>query len=145
MLRVNWMVWLILLYMTRHTLLVIFLLFASSRGGLTGMGDVFGVGGLFEPLYMIADIPALALLFALGARIPQAGSVARLVWRNGKRIVLASIAIYFAAFFWKQGLDVASFETAIQVNIALNLVIAGLVTYSRYLRDLFGQFPSPAD
>ena len=35
-LRVNWVLWLVLLYMTRHTLVLAFLLFAASRGQTQG-------------------------------------------------------------------------------------------------------------
>jgi len=135
-LRVNWMLWGVLLYMTRHTLVLAFLLFASSRGHTQ-----LGVSALFDPVYMISDLPALALMLALGARVPQGGRAARMVWQHGRQIILDSIAIYFALFLWKHWVDIGRLDPVLWGNILVNLVIAGLVMRSRYLADLFNDFP----
>jgi hypothetical protein len=137
-LRVNWVLWLALLYMTRHTLVLAFLLFASSRGQTP-----LGFAALFEPIYMISDLPALALMLAMGARVPNAGKAARAVWRHGRQIILDSIAIYFVLFLWKHWGEIGRLDPVLWGNILVNLVIAGLVMRSRYLADLFNDFPKP--
>lgn len=137
-LRVNWMLWLVLLYMTRHTLVLAFLMFAASRGQTP-----LGASALFEPVYMISDLPALALLLALGARVPQAGKAARAVWRHGRHIILDSIAIYFVLFLWKHWDAIGRLDPVLWGNILVNLLIAVLVMRSRYLADLFNDFPKP--
>ena len=140
-LRVNWILWLVLLYMTRHTLVLAFLLFAASRGQTQGGLGSLGVAALLEPVYMISDLPALALMLALGARVPQAGKVARAVWRHGRHIILDSIAIYFVLFLWKHWGEIGQLNPVLWGNVFVNLVIAVLVIRSRYLADLFNDFP----
>lgn len=135
-LRVNWVLWLVLLYMTRHTLVLAILVFASSRGHAS-----LGASALFEPVYMLSDLPALALMFALGARVPQAGKFPRAVWRHGRQIILDSIAIYFVLFLWKHWGEIGGLDPLLWGNILVNLVIAGMVMRSRYLADLFNDFP----
>ena len=138
-LRVNWMLWLVLLYMTRHTLVLAFLLFAASRAQTQGGG--LGNAALFQPVYMISDLPALALMLAMGARVPQAGKVARAIWHHGRHIILDSIAIYFVFFLWKHWGDIGRLDPVLWGNIFVNLAIAALVMRSRYLADLFNEFP----
>jgi DUF2919 family protein len=142
-LRVNWMLWLVLLYMTRHTLLLAFLVFAASRGPADGGIGSLVISALFEPVYMISDLPALALVIALGARVPQAGKTVRAIWRHGKHIILDSIAVYFVLFLWKHWGEIGRFDPLLWGNILVNLAIAALVTRSRYLTDLFDEFPGP--
>ncbi len=137
-LRVNWVLWLVLLYMTRHTLVLALLVFASSRGQTP-----LGFSALFEPVYMISDLPALALMLAMGARVPNAGKAARAVWRHGRQIILDSIAIYFVLFIWKHWGAIGRLDPILWGNIFVNLFIAGLVMRSRYLADLFNDFPKP--
>ena len=137
-LRVNWVLWLVLLYMTRHTLVLALLVFASSRGQTP-----LGFSALFEPVYMISDLPALALVLAMGARVPNAGKAARAVWRHGRQIILDSIAIYFVLFIWKHWGAIGQLDPILWGNIFVNLFIAGLVMRSRYLADLFNDFPKP--
>lgn len=137
-LRVNWVLWLVLLYMTRHTLVLALLVFASSRGQTP-----LGFSALFEPVYMISDLPALALVLAMGARVPNAGKAARAVWRHGQQIILDSIAIYFVLFIWKHWGAIGRLDLILWGNIFVNLFIAGLVMRSRYLADLFNDFPKP--
>ena len=140
-LRVNWMLWLVLLYMTRHTLVLAFLLFGLSRGQAQGGVANLGVAALLEPVYMISDLPALALMFALGARVPQAGKVARAVWRHGRQIILDSIAVYFVLFLWNHWGEIGRLDPVLWSNVIVNLIIAVLVMRSRYLADLFNEFP----
>ncbi len=150
-LRPHWGFWLTTLFLVRHT--VGFVLVSMSGSGIGGRGggagrdaiDLGGVMSLIEPIYMIADIPALALLYALGSRQPKSGAAIRWVWRAGRWLIITSVAAYLVLFLLTNGLDAASFGPAAWVSLALSVLVIGYVSKSGYLTDMFGQFPAPTD
>jgi hypothetical protein len=139
------------LFLSRHV--IGFVLVSMSGSGLGGRGggvgrdaiDLGDVISLIEPIYMIADIPALVLLYALGARLPKSGAAVRSVWRAGRWLIIASVAIYLTLFSLTHGLDAATYGPATWVSLALSALVAAVAARSRYLKDMFAQFPPPAD
>ncbi len=150
-LKPDWRFWLTVVFLSRHV--VGFVLVSMSGSGVGGRGggvgrdaiDLGGVIALIEPIYMIADIPALVLLYALGARMPKSGAAVRSVWGAGRSLIIASVAIYLALFSLTRGLDVAAYGPATWVTLALSALIAAYAVRSGYLKDMFAQFPAPED
>ncbi len=149
-LKPHWGFWLTILFLSRH--IAGFLLIAiSGRTGGKGGGvsqdaiDLGAVISLIEPIYMIADIPALALFYALGARLPKSGAAVRWVWGAGRHLLLAAIVIYLTLFALTRGLDIAAYGATTWINMGLNALVVAYILRSRYLRDLFGTFPPPTD
>ena len=146
-LKPHWGFWLTVLFLSRHV--IGFVLVSMSGSGLGGRGggvgkeaiDLSGVMSLIEPIYMIADIPALVLLYALGARLPKSGAAVRWMWNSGRWLILASIAIYLTLFALTRGIDVETFGRATWASLALSALIVGYVLGSKYMKKLFGQFP----
>lgn len=141
-LRLNWLVWGILLYMTRHTVLITILLFASGRGRT---GGISGVLDTYEPIYIIADIPVLILFSTLGSRLPGAGRGPRFVWRHGRHAILTSVVAFFAILLARNGMNEAAYDLITWLNVAATLAVGALVLSSQYLKDLFAEFPAPQD
>ncbi len=145
-LRPHWGFWLTILFLTRHIVGFILVSMSGRGGGRVGVGreaiELGDVMSLIEPIYMIADIPALALLYALGSRMPKSGAAVRWVWGAGRPLIIASVAVYLALFALTRGADVASFGLATWVSLALNLLVIGYVLKSGYMKDMFGQFPA---
>ncbi len=149
-LKPHWGFWLTVLFLSRHV--IGFVLVSMSGSGLGGRGGGVGkdaielgsVMSLIEPIYMIADIPALMLLYALGARLPKSGTVIRWVWGGGRWLMLASVAIYLALFVLTRGVNVEILGRAAWASLAFNTLLVSYVLGSNYMKDLFGQFP-PAD
>ncbi len=145
-LKPHWGFWLTILFLSRHVIGFILVSMSGRGGGRVGVEkeaiDLGGVMSLIEPIYMIADVPALVLLYALGARLPKSGAVVRWLWDAGRWLILASVAIYLALFVLKRGFDVETFGPATWVSLALSAVVVTYALGSKFLKDLFGQFPA---
>ncbi len=144
-LKPHWGFWLTILFLSRHVIGFILVAMSGRGGGRVGVGkeaiDLGSVMSLIEPIYMIADIPALVLLYALGARLPKSGAAVRWVWDAGRWLILASIAIYLTLFALTRGVDVETFGRATWVSLALSALVVTYVLGSKFMKDLFGQFP----
>ena len=55
--------------------------------------------------------------------------------------MLASVAIYLPLFVLTRGVDVETFGRATWASLALNVLVVSYVVGSKYMNDLFGQFP----
>lgn len=145
-LRPHWGFWLTILFLTRHIAGFILVSMSGRGGGRVGVGresiDLGGVMSLIEPIYMIADIPALALLYALGSRVPKSGAAIRWAWCAGRALIIASVAVYLALFALTRSADVAAFGSATWASLALNALVVAYVLGSDYMKDLFRQFPA---
>ena len=135
-LRPNPLFWASLLYLCRHALLLVLL----AAAGRTGQGrDLAYLAGLVEPLYLIADVPAMVLLAALAARTPKAGRAVRWIWERGRIWLLTSTGLYAALVFWRHADE--DLDPWLWVSLCVVGLIAGYGLRSRYLGELFAQFP----
>jgi len=100
--------------------------------------------GLFEPVYMLADIPALTVFLAMLARHPKSGMIPRLIWRGGPWLLLASAGIFLALLVRRMGADPAQYGWPLWATAAGTIASAAYVFLSPYARDLFRQFPDPS-
>ena len=139
--------WLFVLFLSRH---VVGFVLVSMSGSGRGVGveketiHLDSVMSLIEPVYMIADIPALRLMYALGARLASLGATVRWVWGVGRWLSLAFVAIYLALFVLTHDVDVETLGQATRASLAL---CAPVVTYalgSKFMKHLLAQFP-PVD
>ena len=64
------------------------------------------------------------------------------MWDAGRWLILASIAIYLTLFAMTRGVDVETFGRATWVSIALSALVVTYVLGSKFMKDLFGQFPA---
>ena len=139
-LRVRWPFWLVMVLLMRH-LLLLMMIGLSHRGAA---GSSIGVmATLIDPKFIPADVPAVILLFATGARVPKSGALARLLWRNGRILMTLSIATFLGILAWREGVVPAHYTLVDAAEIAANLALLVYIWLSRYLRELFAQFPAP--
>lgn len=140
-LRLNWLYWVVVLFLTRHVLILMFIGFAKGRSG-TGPSDP-ALAALLDPLFFASDVPALILLAFTGARLPSGGTGVRTLWRNGRAFITASCLLYLGLLFWQLGGELLTAHAVTWAMIAVNLLVVAVVWRSRYLKDMFGQFPDP--
>lgn len=140
-LRLNWAYWAITLFLSRHVILFMLISISAGRGG--GGPRNPELAALLDPILFVSDLPALLLLFLAGARLPKSGRATRFLWRQGRILLLSSLALYVALLLWQQGFDVLGFEPVSWGLFGLNLILMVYVMKSGYLRDLFQQFPAP--
>ncbi len=136
--------WLALVFLCRHIMTILLVAMAAGRGpqgGAEGI-DLSDFGHLVTPVFMVADLPALALLLALAARLPTASALPRLVWRAGRPLLLVSVLVYSALIVrhWPAA-GVAGLAAGDWLGFAGTLAVAVYAATSPYLADLFREFP----
>ena len=140
-LRLNWLYWTIIIFLSRHVLVLMFIGFSKGRSG-SGPSDP-SVAALLDPLFFVSDVPALILLAITGSRLPSGGNGARTLWRNGRTFMSASCLLYLSLLFWQQGAQILQSHPVTWVLIGINLFSIVAVWRSKYLKDMFDQFPAP--
>ena len=140
-LSLNWVYWMITLFLSRHLILLMLIGVSAGRSGAGPRNPA--LAALLDPVFFVSDLPALMLLFIAGARLPKSGKRTRVLWHQGRYLLLSSSVLYLGLVLWQQGLDVAGFQPVTWVLAALNLTLMAYVMKSAYLRDLFSQFPDP--
>lgn len=140
-LRPNWPLKLSLLFLCRHILMLFLLGGMSFKGGLKP-GTEYLVE-LLNPVYNITDILPAMVLFAMSARRPTAGAFPRWAWKHGRQMILFSIALFLAIFFFRTQFAFATYGIVEWAVIAANGFIGTYIGTSRYIRDLFNEFPPP--
>lgn len=138
-LRLNWSYWLITLFLSRHLILLMLIGVSAGRDGGGPRNPT--LAALLDPVFFVSDLPALFLLFVAGARLPKSGKWVRILWRQGRYLLVSSSALYIGLVLWQQGFDVAGFQPVTWGLVGINFFVMGYVMNSAYLRDLFVQFP----
>ena len=129
------------LFLSRHILTFLFLGIAFSRTHIA-INDAFG--GLFEPVYMLSDIPALVVFLAMLARHPNSGRPARIAWRLGPYLLLGSAVGYLALLGRQIGFGPGNFGWAAWVMVLGTAAAIAYIFLSPYARDVFREFPDAA-
>ena len=142
-LRPNLIFWALAIFLSRHLVLLLFLGVSHGKGG--GGPANPAVAALIDPLFFISDVPALTLLCALGGRLPGGGGLARVLWHNGRVLLLGSCALYLGLLVWQEGTDPATYHPVTWTMIALTILAGAYISLSRYLKDMFAQFPEAPD
>jgi hypothetical protein len=136
--RVNAFTAAAVLFLSRHVLTFLVIGIAFSRAQPDSKS---AFSGLFEPVFMLADIPALPVLLAMFARHPKSGRLLRVAWRCGPWLLLASAAIYLGLLFRHISDNPAPHGWIIWAMISGTILSIAYVFLSPYARDLFRQFP----
>lgn len=142
-LRPNWPFKLSLVFLCRHIVMLIILggmMFKRSSGA-----EMANILPLLDKSYIIADLPAAAVLYVMGARRPGTGAGHRWIWRHGREMVFCSIALFFLITLYRNGLVFELYQPIEWLMIAGNVVVAAYIATSRYIRDLLEEFPPPLD
>jgi hypothetical protein len=136
--------WLTLLFQCRHVIGIGLVAMASGRGGRAASGniDLSEFGHILNPLFVLADAPALLLLLALAARTPGAGALPRFLWRHGRLLLLLSAALYSALFFNYMPEQLGARRFADWLGLSGTTAVVAYTVMAHYLRDLFADFPA---
>ncbi|MCB1775985.1 MAG: DUF2919 family protein [Candidatus Competibacteraceae bacterium] len=134
-------------YSVRHLFLVFLLYFPLIRSS----ADMALIRRLMAtPLGVslgLADLPALFVIVAACYRQPEAAAVWRWLWRRGRMLLLATLALQGALLVGTQGerLLIPGMESTVLV---IYLIVQGWVLayvgFSRRLVDVFQDFPKPS-
>lgn len=137
-LQVPPMLWLAMVYLVRHPVLIALTFLPTSGDTLDYLRT------LVEPVRLLADLPALAVLVAAMRRGPKAGDWVRAIWAKGRWLL--AISAILDATLGIRGLIAAGPSQgmltgqAIMVSVVLDLWICLWLARSHLLRDLFRDF-----
>ncbi|NQU60860.1 MAG: DUF2919 family protein [Rhodospirillales bacterium] len=140
-LRPNWLVRLILFFLCRH--LVLLLVFgAMNFKGKAGPEMAFMLP-LLDKAFIITDMPALLVLFVMGARRPDASAAYQWIWRHGRYLILGSIGAFFLIIGVRYGVNQTPLNVVEWAVITANIAAVTYIGKSAYISDLFAEFPPP--
>ena len=142
-LKAHWPLKFCLLFLCRHMLLLVALFAMGFRGG--GGPEMAYLTPLLDKSFIISDLPALAVFYVIGARRPEAKDLYRWIWRNGRSLIYASVAMYLGIVTLRNGLVLSNYAAVEWAMIAGNAGVAFYAWRSEFIRDLFNEFPPPED
>jgi len=117
---------------------------ATAIRGRSGSG-ISDLIALVSPAFIFADIPALGLFYAIGARQPEAGRIPRALWKYGRDMILGSVLLYTIVLFSLRGHNLSGFSHLDWLVTAVNCMIIAYIYSSRFIKDQFAEFPVPKD
>jgi len=139
-LRLNLAMKLILVFLCKDFFLMAVVGATAFKG--KGSADVSQLMALVHPIFFLADFPAVAVAYAASARRPDTGAFSRLIWKNGRELILLSTAVYCTLVVYGREWQVANLSWADWGALAANAIIIVYVFQSEYVRDLFADFPT---
>jgi uncharacterized protein (DUF983 family) len=141
-LKVPAMLWLVILYGIRHFLFVGFAQLMPMD-----IVTIPWINFQTSPYFMLTDLPAVLVLFAIGHRVPNGHDFMRRVWKSGRLLLLASYigGITLFSYLNKDVITDPSswdFPDAMLV-VMLDVVVVAYLLLSQRVRDVFLDFPNP--
>jgi hypothetical protein len=89
--RIGLLLWLVIVYLSRHIVLLMLVAVSSIVGLGRGLDMLYS-----SPVFLIASIPALLVLIAGLRRGPKAGNLLRRLWVGGRWWLIAAVTIDLA-------------------------------------------------
>ena len=142
LLKVGPLLWLIIIYLSRHLLIVLIGRLSQFLGSGQGV-DTSGLAALYStPEFMVASVPAGIVLVAHFRRISTAKPIFRALWRKGRWLlgIAASLDLLILVSHWSLGALEAN-----EFQIAAAFIDAYIMMYlvrSKRTRDTFEDFPA---
>lgn len=126
----------ILFFLCKETLFVVFFLAFSFRGD-----DSSIMKHLLEPSLMLSNIPALIVLITIFYRKPGAGQMVKNLWKYGRELLFLSSLLGLAVIFQKVGFSLENYSfLAVFFILGYSAAFVYLL-FSEQTRDLFREFP----
>jgi hypothetical protein len=141
-LKVPAMLWLVILYGIRHFIFVVF-----AKLMPMDIVTIPWINFQTSPYFILTDLPAALVLFAIGHRVPNGQNFMRRVWKSGRWLLLASYVAGITLFSYLNK-DVMTdpsswdFPDAMFV-VMMDVVVVAYLLGSERVRDVFRDFPDP--
>ncbi len=138
-LRPNLALVLILFFLCKDFFMVLIVGTSMLKG--RGGGGTSDLIAMVHPTFFFAAIPVIGVLYALGSRRPEAGRLPRVLWKNGRFMILLSVLLYLLILTSLRGYDPRGFSLLDWAVILINGGITFYVFSSQLIKDTFNQFP----
>jgi hypothetical protein len=102
-----------------------------------------------SPYFILTDLPAALVLFAIGHRVPNAQNFMRRVWKSGRWLLLASYVSGITLFSYLNKdvmTDPSSWDFPDAMLVAMmDIVIVACLLRSEHVSDVFRDFPGSTE
>ena len=97
---------------------------------------------MVSPVFFFADLPVLALFYALNFRHPDGGDIPRFLWRFGSYLIIFSIILYTLILFSLREYSISNLSVLDGVVCLINIGILYYILSSEIIKDIFAEFPT---
>lgn len=143
-LRIPAAMWLALLFLARHWVLVLVVTVSARRN----QEAIRLYGSDFNWWLLLAEAPALLVLWLCSRRRPEAGLVVRWLWPH-VRLLASMTALfhigYVGWYLWQSSYWLPWPELYLASSALIDLAIVGAFHNSGHLKQVFSEFPAPRD
>jgi hypothetical protein len=136
------MLWILMAFLARYWIVVVFIVVSSRRAPET----VRLLGGDFSWYMLALELPAILMIMTAGHRGPEAGAFWRRIWSHGRGILIATAVVHIvvtAAALWVSTVWRRWPELFLASCNVLDLAIIYALATDGYFRQLFADFPAP--
>jgi len=139
-LKVPFILWLLFIYGAAHFLSL-----------LSRVRELFGtwIEVLADWRLALMFLPLLSVMVAAGCRVPESGRYMRLIWKNGRALLLVSYLAATSVYVMLRWPVLAmphhdQFHAA-ALALGFDVLALAYLLRSRFLTDLFDDYPEPAE
>ena len=140
-LRVHWLMVVVMLFGCRHFLVLLLGGFSTYMGSRGGSPEAEYASLYSAPVYLLASVPALAVLVSTMRRSAMADRWIRWTWGQGRWLLLLGVALDLSLLIGDWSLGRLE-PTSVHIAVAIIDVYIGLyLLCSSRARDTFGALP----
>jgi Protein of unknown function (DUF2919) len=144
LLKIPALLWLAILYAIRH-----FFFVGAARLMPMDIVTIPWINFQTSAYFMLTDVPAALVLLAIGHRVPNGLSIMRRVWKYGRWLLIVSYIAGIALFSYLNEevmTDPSSWDFPDgMLVVMIDFVIVVYLMRSELVRDVFNDFPAPAE
>lgn len=141
-LSVGFLLWAVMVFLSRHLLLLVFGAVTSLVGSRFGL-DSSGLVTLYSsPWFLLADLPAVVVLVAAMRRDRQAGRLIRGLWRHGRWLLVISAGLDLALLIALGTLTRADINVLHILGGIFDSYVLLYLIRSAWARARFADFPA---
>jgi hypothetical protein len=142
-LKVSPLLFVIILYLSRHLLLVVFTIFnviVAIRKRSHDSPFEYLVEFSSGPLFLLASAGSLLVLIAMQKRHPEAGSNIRWTWKRGKWLLVGSGSLDILLLIHKYAHNLGSASMLVYLTVMMDILIIFYLIKSVRVQDTFNDF-----
>jgi hypothetical protein len=140
-LKPGFALWLVILYLSRHLLLMVMGAVTALVGARRGL-DAGSLGTLLsQPVFLFSSAPAVAVLLAGLRRTPKGGRLPRLVWRHGRMLLVGAVLVDLGLLGMVAVISYGNLNVYHVIQLVLDGYVLWYLLQSRRVDRVFEDFP----
>jgi hypothetical protein len=142
-LRVGFLLWAVMLFLNRHLILLAFGAVTNLVGSRSGLDSGSLIALYSSPWFLLASLPALAVLLTALRRDRKAGRLIRSLWCHGRWLLAISAGLDLALLIAFGTLTQAEINELHLVGGILDSYVLVYLRRSAWAQARFADFPEP--